>query len=249
MTVTANGLPSSIDQYLNVYEVCSTTVTALKVVSVVPNLVTFETIPSASAQQCKINVTYEKAYRVFTYSYWTNQTYNTTITQGASDIYTITSTTAVNAVSFQFLSSENTPTTSIYPATLTQTVGNTYTAVPTGGYLPNGKFRILVHSTAYGYHTVSPTTFTKSWSSNPTFTAVTSSFVGGKEVTLTGAGFLTQNIQNNEIQVCGLKATVTASTATSLTLTVPPLVTTVTQGLYNLAKAATITGTLISDSP
>ena len=132
---------------------------------------------------------------------------------------------------------------------MTQTATNQYTAVPTGGYLPKGKFRILVHTTFFGYHTVSPATYTKAWSSNPTFTAVSTSYVGGKSITLTGAGFLTQNIQNNEIQVCGLPAKITDATTSSLTLTVPALVTTVTQGLYNLAKPSTIVGTLVSDSP
>lgn len=35
----------------------------------------------------------------------------------------------------------------------------------------------------------------------------------------------------------------------TLTLSVPPLVTTVTQGLYTLIKPDTIVGTLISDTP
>lgn len=56
---------------------------------------------------------------------------------------------------------------------------------------------MLVHTTNFGYHTVTPATFTKTWAANPTFTAVDSSFIGGKLITLTGAGFLTQGIQNN----------------------------------------------------
>jgi len=61
--------------------------------------------------------------------------------------------------------------------------------VSVGGYLPNGKFTILVHTTFQGYHTVTPSTFTSTWSSNPTFNAATASFIGGMEMTLTGAGF------------------------------------------------------------
>ncbi len=41
---------------------------------------------------------------------------------------------------------------------------------------------------------------------------------------------------------------VTAVTQTSLTLSVPPLITTTTQTLYNLATPTTITGALISDN-
>jgi hypothetical protein len=250
LTVAVNGFPSSIDQYLSVTSICGPTVTKLQIFAVVPNRVTFETIPSPTAQSCSINVTYETSYRVFGYGYLTSQTHNSTITQGASNTFSIVATTTVDTVTFQYLSSENTPTSTIYPGTLTSTGTNAYTATPTGGYLPNGKFRILVHTTFFGYHAATPATFTKTWASNPTFTpAVSSSFVGGKELTLTGAGFLTQNIENNEIQVCGLKATVKTATASALTITVPSLATTVTQGLYNLAKPETIIGSIISDSP
>ena len=182
LTVGANGLPSTIDQLLSVTEICGLTVTKLQVIAVVPNQVTFETIPSPIAQSCKINVTYETTYRVFGYNYSTAQTHNSTITQGASNTFTISASTSVDAVTFQYLNSENAPTSTIYAATLTPTGTNTYTATPAGGYLPNGKFRILVHTTFFGYHTVTPTTFTNSWTSNPTFPVggVTSSFVGGK---------------------------------------------------------------------
>jgi len=80
---------------------------------------------------------------------------------------------------------------------VTKTSTTTYSVVPTGGYLPNGKYRVLVHSTNFGYHNVNPVTFSKTWSANPTFTAVDTSFIGGKLITLTGAGFITQGIQNN----------------------------------------------------
>ncbi len=80
---------------------------------------------------------------------------------------------------------------------MTKTSTTTYSVLPTGGYLPSGKFKVLVHSTTYGYHTVTPATFTKAWPTTPTFTPVSSSFVGGQSITLTGAGFLTSNIKNN----------------------------------------------------
>jgi hypothetical protein len=119
------------------------------------------------------------------------------VTQSTGNTHIITSTAAVDNVWFQYLSSENTPTTTIYPGTVTKVNTTTYSVVPTAGYLPSGKFRVLIHSTLYGYHTVSLTTFTKAWLATPTFTAVTSSFVGGKSITLIGAGFLTQGIKNN----------------------------------------------------
>ncbi len=89
------------------------------------------------------------------------------------------------------------PTSTIYPATITPNGTGIYKVVPAGGYLPSGKFRILVHSTFFGYHNVNPATYTKNWGSNPTLTMVQSTFIGGKSLTLNGLGFLTQNIDNN----------------------------------------------------
>ena len=80
--------------------------------------------------------------------------------------------------------------------------------------MPSGKFRISVHTNFKGYHTVTPTTFTRTWSVNPTTSGVTSSFIGGKTLTLTGAGFINSQISNNEIFVCGLKSKITTATAT-----------------------------------
>ncbi len=130
-------------------------------------------------------------YRTLTYWYQTNQTYNSSVALSTGDTYVVTSSATVDKVWFQYLSSENIPTTTTYAANVTKTSTTTYSILPTNGYLPSGKFKVLVHSTTYGYHTVSPSTFTKAWPATPTFSPVSSSFVGGQSITLTGAGFLT----------------------------------------------------------
>ena len=105
LTVSGNGFPSTVDQLLSVTEICGLTVTKLQVIAVVPNQVTFETIPSPTPQSCKINVTYETTFKVFGYDYLTSQTHNSTITQGASNTFTISASTTVNTVTFQYLNS------------------------------------------------------------------------------------------------------------------------------------------------
>jgi hypothetical protein len=95
-----------------------------------------------------------------------------------------------DTVTFEYLDSDGTPTTSVYPGIVT-TSGSSFTIAPAGGYLPSGQFTIRVHSNVYGYAVVTPSTFTKSWSSNPTATPVSSSFVGGQTLTLSGQGFIT----------------------------------------------------------
>ena len=128
-----------------------------------------------------------------------------------------------------WLDSAGNPTSSVYPLTVS---GNTATAT----YLPAGTFRVNVHSNSLGYASVTPATVTVNFPADPTATAVTSSFVGGKQMTLQGAGFVTNNPANNEITVCGLPATVVAATESDATIAIPALVTTTTQSLYTLAK-------------
>ncbi len=53
---------------------------------------------------------------------------------------------------------------------------------------------------------------------------------------------------NNEIAFCGLKANVISASATSVTVSVPALVTSVTQQLYSIASDTTISGKPFSDS-
>lgn len=92
--------------------------------------------------------------------------------------------------------------------------------------MPNGKFRIRIHSNTFGYAVVTPSIFVKSWLSIPTAAAsVTSSFVGGTSLVLSGTGFITSKPENNEISVCGIKASIQSATNSQLILTIPPLVT------------------------
>lgn len=102
-----------------------------------------------------------------------------------------------DSVTFEYLDSHGNPTTSIYTITATTINSTASTLVPSGGYLPNGQFRIRIHSNTYGYAIVTPSTFTKAWSSNPTATSIDSSFIGGPTLNLSGTGFITSNPQNN----------------------------------------------------
>lgn len=101
------------------------------------------------------------------------------------------------------------PSTSVYSMSITPGT-NTYTL--TASYLPAGTFMVKAHSDSYGYADVTPSTVTVNFPSTPTATGVDSSFAGGKELTITGAGFITQNPSNNDIRVCGLPAAVKTAT-------------------------------------
>ena len=73
------------------------------------------------------------------------------------------------------------------------------------------------------------------------------SFVGGHSFTIFGKGFVTNQIQNNDIRVCGLRATVEEANEDSITVALPPLITEVTDELYGLAKDEKVTGIPFGD--
>lgn len=174
--------------------ICQNYTVFLPLINVVPNLLTFETIKSTNSQSCRLNITYERTYKLFTYTYNDSQTPISIIVASGINTYTLTSTQSVDRAEFIYLTSTNVVTTTIYSANITKITSNTYLIFPTEGYLPNGKFQINVHSTSYGYHTVNPTSFVRNWVVDPTLTATSSSFVGEKSLTLIGSGFITKKI-------------------------------------------------------
>ena len=89
-----------------------------------------------------------------------------------------------------------------------------------------------MHSSTHGFAAVDPENVTVPFPVQPTATAIISSFAGGKELTIDGAGFVTNDPANNEITVCGLPATVVKATPSYITIAVPALVTATTQSLY-----------------
>jgi hypothetical protein len=141
----------------------------------------------------------------------------------------MTTSYTASKVDFVWLDSAGNPTSSKYAMTISGTSVSTT-------YLPAGTYKVRVHSTTYGFAYLATDTVTVAFPSDPTASAITSSFVGGKQLTITGAGFVTNNPANNEITVCGLRANIVSATTSGVIIAVPPLVTTTTQSLYSLAQ-------------
>lgn len=103
----------------------------------------------------------------------------------------MTTSYTISKVEFVWLDSANNPTSSVYPLTVS---GNTATAT----YLPAGNFAVRVHSNTLGFAILTNPQVTIPFSGNPTTSGpITSSFVGGKQVVINGAGFVTNNPKNN----------------------------------------------------
>lgn len=114
--------------------------------------------------------------------------------------------------------------------------------------MPAGYLRIRAHSFICGFSQLTGENITILMPSAPTGTSVSVSYLGGYSQTITGAGFIDQKPSNNKVTVCGIDAKVTAATTTSLTFTVPPLVTQQTQSLYGLGTPTTISGAPFGDN-
>lgn len=140
------------------------------------------------------------------------------------------------------------PTTSIYPLIISSANSSTY-LLTSNTTLPAGYIRIRAHSFICGYSTITGENITITMSTTPTGSLATVSYFGGANLTLTGSGFVDIVPANNKITVCGMTAKVVSSTSSSLTFTVPPLVTANTQALYGLGQPTTISGTPFGDSP
>ena len=85
------------------------------------------------------------------------------------------------------------------------------TLTPSGGYLPSGiALNVMVGFDGKGYAASSPSTVSKTFSAAPSILAslTDNSFAGGNQMQILGAGFITDQKQNNVIYVCGVRATV-----------------------------------------
>lgn len=89
-----------------------------------------------------------------------------------------------------WLDSAGNPTSSKYPLTIS---GNSLTA----SYLAAGNYLLSLHSSIYGFSSVTNPSFTVNFAANPIATSITSSFAGGKSLTISGAGFVTNTPTNN----------------------------------------------------
>lgn len=57
----------------------------------------------------------------------------------------------------------------------------------TSAYLPAGNYKVYLHSSTHGYALVTPPTVTVAWKTAPSISGtVTTSFVGGKNMVISG---------------------------------------------------------------
>lgn len=86
---------------------------------------------------------------------------------------------------------------------------------PANSYLPAGTFKIIANKDRKGLAVCTPETTTVNFASSPAInTPVISSFAGSKVLTIAGIGFVDIEPQNNEIEVCGVPATVVSVSQT-----------------------------------
>lgn len=102
----------------------------------------------AGDASCRVNITVQQYFRLFSYNYKDTKTCSASIS-GSGTSYTLTlnnmtTSFTANKVDFVWLDSAGNPTSSNYA----MTVSGTSITAP---YLPAGTFKVRVHSTTYGF--------------------------------------------------------------------------------------------------
>lgn len=194
--VTGNGFPAS---GVSAWLVCPNETSSVRVLSTTPTEVTIDLPRTAATSNlsCRVNVTVGTRFNLYNMLYSPTFTCSGTVAGSGLGPYTFTRTNmltspsfVMNTADFVWLDSAGNPTSSVYRLPVS---GNSFSAT----YLPAGTYAIKIHSSSFGYARVTPATVTINFPADPTAVATTSSFVGGKTLTLSGAGFVTNNIQNN----------------------------------------------------
>lgn len=155
-------------------------------------------------------------YKTFTYTQSAAKTPSYVVTTLSPFVYQIVSSNlngqTVRAVFARFLDSSGGATSSTYPFSITSTGSNQISVQPQGSYLPCGTFRLEVHCTMVGYADSTSNILDSYFSTacqalqQATVTSKFSSYNGGGIITINQAGFITNDIHNNDIRICGIKA-------------------------------------------
>lgn len=143
------------------------------------------------------------AFYVFNYVQSASRTPFITVTSLADNKYVVlvsnNNSKTIKYIVARYLDSDGGLTSSTYPMSWTANGTSQYLVTSSGSYLPAGTFMLDVSLTSIGYAdsitnkiTIAPTAL-----STLTPSTVTASFGGQGTYTLTSAGFITNNIQNN----------------------------------------------------
>jgi hypothetical protein len=202
VSVIGNGFGSISNPSNVIYYVCASVPLYIPIQTITPTNVTFE-IPTNPASTCTINVTMGLTFSLYTYSQSAARTPFIVVTDLGSFSYKVVvsnhNSKAIKFIVARYLNSNGFLTTTIFSMSWTLTTTNTYTVIPVGGYLPAGTFLLSVHIDTLGYADSTTNQFTISATAINALTpaSVTASFGGQGSFTLSAAGFLTNNIQNN----------------------------------------------------
>jgi hypothetical protein len=217
ISVTGNGYTTISDVNNVIYYNCSEVAIELPIISMTRTNVTFE-IPTNPGLTCKVNVTMGLTFYAFDYTQSAVKTPNVTITDMGSLTYKImVSNTIVKSILFivaRYVNSAGGITSSVYPFGWTTSATNTYMATPTGEYLPAGTFYLDVSFDTLGFADSSNTnrfTILPTSMSAITPPSATVSFGGQGTLTLSSVGFITKQIKDNEVKVCGIRASIVSA--------------------------------------
>lgn len=183
------------------------------------------TIPPRSTDQtCYLHLNEKSGfYQKLNIYYRAGETTSITVTPTANPFeFQIVENNLTNrdhvSVQFVLVDCMGQETDSVYDTTVT--VVDTVTSTVVAAYLPAGNYHIRAVKDGYGFSLLDTDFVTVAWSpADPTLdAAITSSYTGGKSFSISGQGFVTDIIENNEVYVCGVKGKIISASASALTV-------------------------------
>lgn len=189
-----------------------------------PSQFTIEIPPKSAYDSCDLRVEAGGKSKQWRYTYETDASRipSITISETSPLVYNVTlqslSYNYYNFVHLVLLDSQGNPTSTYYNMDMTKVSNTEMSITPENNYLGVGTYAVRAHTERYGYAVSAPSTIAIAASSQPSVSgpSITSSFAGGKKITLSGSGYHVNNIENNEVTICGQKAEVIQASETNL---------------------------------
>jgi hypothetical protein len=252
ITINGNGFVPQTDVNFNVTITRLGAAVPFTVVSSTPTAITLKVGGGSDNNTFSVSHIYKGTTSSYNYSVFNISTPKVTLTGSTSIAYSAGLSLTFNRTSLISdapstiaaipLTTTNTRFSADIPLAITSVSPTNSTFVVDASVLGAGKYNFSIYYPKYGYADISSNL--EILAGTTTAASVTSSYLGGKLITVSGTGLS----QSSQLDVAGVQAKLVSGNSNALIYEVPPYVTKLSQTTYNLAEPRPLTGTLIADT-
>jgi hypothetical protein len=252
ITINGNGFVPQTDVNFNVTITRLGAAVPFTVVSSTPTAITLKVGGGSDNNTFSVSHIYKGTTSSYNYSVFNISTPKVTLTGSTSIAYsaglslTFNRTSLISDVPSTIaaipLTTTNTRFSADIPLAISSVSPTNSTFVVDASVLGAGKYNFSIYYPKYGYADISSNL--EILAGTTTAASVTSSYLGGKLITVSGTGLS----QSSQLDVAGVQAKLVSGNSNALIYEVPPYVTKLSQTTYNLAEPRPLTGTLIADT-